>query len=78
MAEQLSDQVFVSLESFGYKYGLPDEADVVLGRPLPAQPALGGGAEALHRAGSRRSRTMCWAGPKRGSFLDQVVVSAAS
>ena len=30
MAEQLSDQVFVSLESFGYKYGLPDEADVVL------------------------------------------------
>jgi UPF0042 nucleotide-binding protein len=36
MAEQLSDQVFVSLESFGYKYGLPDEADVVLdGRFLP-------------------------------------------
>lgn len=30
MAEQLSDQVFVSLESFGYKYGLPDDADVVL------------------------------------------------
>jgi UPF0042 nucleotide-binding protein len=30
MADQLSDQVFVSLESFGYKYGLPDEADVVL------------------------------------------------
>ncbi len=30
MAEQLSDQLFVSLESFGYKYGLPDEADVVL------------------------------------------------
>ncbi len=30
MAEQLSDQVFISLESFGYKYGLPDEADLVL------------------------------------------------
>jgi len=30
MADQLSDQVFVSLESFGYKYGLPDDADVVL------------------------------------------------
>ena len=30
LAEQLSDQLFVSLESFGYKYGLPDEADIVL------------------------------------------------
>jgi RNase adapter protein RapZ len=30
MAEQLSDQLFVSLESFGYKFGLPDEADMVL------------------------------------------------
>jgi RNase adapter protein RapZ len=30
LAEQLSDQLFVSLESFGYKYGLPDEADMVL------------------------------------------------
>ena len=29
-AEQLSDQLFVSLESFGYKHGLPDEADIVL------------------------------------------------
>lgn len=30
MAEQLSDQLFLSLESFGYKHGLPDEADIVL------------------------------------------------
>ena len=30
LAEQLSDQLFVSLESFGYKYGLPHEADIVL------------------------------------------------
>ena len=30
LAEQLSDQLFVSLESFGYKYGLPNEADIVL------------------------------------------------
>ncbi len=30
LAEQLSDQLFVSLESFGYKRGLPDEADIVL------------------------------------------------
>jgi len=30
LAERLSDQLFVSLESFGYKYGLPGEADIVL------------------------------------------------
>ena len=30
LAEQLSDQLFVSLESFGYKHGLPGEADIVL------------------------------------------------
>jgi len=30
LADRLSDQMFVSLESFGYRYGLPDEADMVL------------------------------------------------
>jgi UPF0042 nucleotide-binding protein len=30
LAERLNDQLFVSLESFGYRYGLPDEADMVL------------------------------------------------
>jgi RNase adapter protein RapZ len=30
LADQLNDQLFVSLESFGYKHGLPDEADIVL------------------------------------------------
>lgn len=30
LADGLSDQLFVSLESFGYRYGLPDEADMVL------------------------------------------------
>ena len=30
LAERLSDQLFVSLKSFGYRYGLPDEADIVL------------------------------------------------
>jgi len=30
LADQLNDQLFVSLESFGYKFGLPDEADIVL------------------------------------------------
>lgn len=30
LADRLSDQLFVSLESFGFRYGLPDEADIVL------------------------------------------------
>jgi UPF0042 nucleotide-binding protein len=30
LAEQLSNELFVSLVSFGYKFGLPDEADIVL------------------------------------------------
>ena len=30
LADRLSDQLLVSLESFGYRYGLPDEADMVL------------------------------------------------
>ncbi len=30
LADRLSDQLFLSLESFGYRYGLPDDADVVL------------------------------------------------
>lgn len=29
LAEQLNDQLFLSLQSFGYKYGLPDDADMV-------------------------------------------------
>ncbi len=30
LAEQLTDQLFLSMVSFGYKFGLPDEADMVL------------------------------------------------
>jgi UPF0042 nucleotide-binding protein len=30
LADRLNDQLFVSLESFGYRHGLPDEADMVL------------------------------------------------
>lgn len=30
LADHLQDQLFVSLQSFGYRYGLPDEADMVL------------------------------------------------
>ena len=35
--------------SFGFKYGLPVDADLVVDMPLPAQPALGPGAAPLHR-----------------------------
>jgi UPF0042 nucleotide-binding protein len=30
LADRLSDQLLVSLESFGYRFGLPGEADIVL------------------------------------------------
>jgi UPF0042 nucleotide-binding protein len=30
LADRLHDQLFVSLQSFGYRYGLPDEADMVI------------------------------------------------
>lgn len=30
LADRLSSQLLVSVESFGYRYGLPDEADIVL------------------------------------------------
>ena len=30
LADRLHDQLFVSLQSFGYRYGLPSEADMVL------------------------------------------------
>ena len=30
MADRLSDELFVSLLSFGYRYGIPDEADMIL------------------------------------------------
>jgi UPF0042 nucleotide-binding protein len=30
LADRLDDQLFVSLQSFGYRHGLPDEADMVL------------------------------------------------
>ena len=42
--------------SFGFKYGLPVDADLVVDVPLPAQPALGPGAAAAHRPGPRGAR----------------------
>jgi RNase adapter protein RapZ len=72
LAEQLSDQLFVSLESFGYKYGLPDEADIVLdARFLPnpywvaeLRPLIGLDANVKDYVLGRA---------EAGLFLDQVV-----
>jgi RNase adapter protein RapZ len=72
LAEQLSDQLFVSLESFGYKYGLPDEADIVLdARFLPnpywvaeLRPMTGLDAEVKDYVLSKA---------EAGMFLDQIV-----
>jgi UPF0042 nucleotide-binding protein len=72
MAEQLSDQLFVSLESFGYKFGLPDEADMVLDSRFLPNP---------HWVAELRPFTGLDANVKdyvlgraeAGKFLDQVV-----
>jgi UPF0042 nucleotide-binding protein len=72
LAEQLEDQLFVSLESFGYKYGLPDEADIVLDARFLPNP---------HWVAELRSHTGLDANVKdyvlgrseAGMFLDQVV-----
>jgi UPF0042 nucleotide-binding protein len=72
MAEQLRDQLFVSLESFGYKHGLPDEADIVLDARFLPNP---------HWVAELRPLTGLDANVKdyvlgraeAGKFLDQVV-----
>ena len=37
-----SSKLQVAVESFGFKHGLPLDADIVMDVPVPAQPALGG------------------------------------
>jgi UPF0042 nucleotide-binding protein len=77
LAEQLSDQLFVSLESFGYKYGLPQEADIVLdARFLPnpnwvveLRPLTGLDATVKDYVLGRA---------EAGMFLDQVVTMVRS
>jgi UPF0042 nucleotide-binding protein len=72
MAEQLSDQLFVSLESFGYKYGLPDEADIVLdARFLPNPHWV---AELRPSTGMEPNvKDYVLGRAEAGKFLDQVV-----
>jgi RNase adapter protein RapZ len=72
LAEGLSDQVYVSLKSFGYRYGLPDEADFVLDARflpnphwVPALRPLSGLDPAVSEYVVGR--------PEAAAFLDRVV-----
>jgi RNase adapter protein RapZ len=71
LADRLSDQLLVSLESFGYRYGLPDEADMVLDvRFLPNPhwvPELRPGSGLDQPV---RDHVLCR--PEADSFLSQV------
>ena len=71
LAEQLSDQLFVSLESFGYKYGLPGEADIVLDARFLPNPYWV--AELRPRTGLDASvKDYVLGRPEAGKFLDEV------
>ena len=48
-------QTSVTVESFGFKYGLPMDADIGDGRAVPAQSALDRRPASAHRATSRGS-----------------------
>ncbi len=64
--------------SFGFKYGLPVDADLVVGHALPAQPALGPGAAPLHRPRTRRCRNYVLNQPGAKEFLDRYCRAAAA
>ncbi|OFW58119.1 MAG: RNase adaptor protein RapZ [Actinobacteria bacterium RBG_16_64_13] len=72
LAERLSDQLLVSLESFGYRYGLPDDADIVLdSRFLPNPHWV---ADLRPRSGlDAEVRDYVLLRPDAEAFLQQVV-----
>jgi RNase adapter protein RapZ len=71
LSEQLSDQLFVSLESFGYKYGFPDEADIVLDARFLPNPFWV--AELRSQTGLDPSvKDYVLSRAEAGKFLDQV------
>ena len=72
MAEQLSDQLFVSLESFGYKRGLPDEADIVLDARFLPNPHWVAELRAFTGLDAR-VKDYVLGRAEAGMFLDQVV-----
>jgi RNase adapter protein RapZ len=72
MAEQLSDQLLVSLESFGYKHGLPDEADMVFDARFLPNPYWVADLRPLTGLMPGVKKYVL-ARPEAGNFLDQVV-----
>jgi UPF0042 nucleotide-binding protein len=72
LAERLEDQLFVSLESFGYKYGLPDEADLVLDARFLPNPHWVAELRA-HTGLEPAVKDYVLGRSEAGMFLDQVV-----
>jgi RNase adapter protein RapZ len=72
LADRLSDQLLVSLESFGYRYGLPGEADMVLDARFLPNPYWVPDLRPL--SGLDQSvRDYILGRPDAQAFLDQVV-----
>ena len=57
----------VTLLSFGFKYGLPADADLVADARFLPEPVLDPRAPAPHRRGSPRSPSTCSTSPARAS-----------
>jgi UPF0042 nucleotide-binding protein len=72
LADQLSDQLFLSLLSFGYKFGLPHEADMLLDSRFLPNPNWEAGLRLLTGVDSAVKQYVL--GRKEaGAFLDQIV-----
>jgi UPF0042 nucleotide-binding protein len=72
LAEALSNQLFLSLVSFGYKFGLPDEADLVLDSRFLPNPNWVPELRTLSGADAQ-VREYVLGREGAGAFLDQVV-----
>jgi RNase adapter protein RapZ len=72
LADQLSDELFVSLESFGYKHGLPDDADIVLDARFLPNPYWVSDLRPFTGLDAR-VKDYVLGRAEAGKFLDQVV-----
>jgi UPF0042 nucleotide-binding protein len=72
LADRLDDRLFVSLQSFGYRYGLPDEADMVMDTRFLPNPHW---VEGLRRKSGLHAavRDFVLERADAQEFLDQVV-----
>lgn len=72
LADQLCDQLFLSLLSFGYKFGLPDEADMVLDSRFLPNPHWDADLRLLSGLDPAVKQYVLGR-EEAGAFLDQVV-----